>query len=170
MSYTVIYGIKKGKKSISLASFQNSRGFGIVTWAPYFKVYLNKDPFKRIMEEEDYDELWPLYNDNRLPYHQKVVLQATYDHSMIPVEKLDIFTNSLDKWQEDFSHLIEGKVNHVPDISNYIKDNIKKLKKYDYIGIQITDIIENQYDINWNPNGRRRVEVSKVYNLFERIS
>lgn len=170
MSNTVIYGIKKNKKSKSLISFKNSRGFGLVTWMPYFKTYLNKDPFKKIMEEEDYDKLWPLYQDERLPYHHKVVLQATYDYSMIPVDKLEILTSSLDKWNEDFHHLIEGRVNHVPEISNYIKENMEILKEYDYIGIQVTDTVSNQYDINWNPNGKREISVEKVYNLFDNIS
>lgn len=169
MSNTVIYGIKKNKKSINLISFVNSRGFGLVTWSPYFITYLNKNPLKNFLDDEDYEDLWPLYKDERVPYHQRVVLQATYDYSMIPTDKLEIFTTSLDKWNEDFSHLIVGKVNHVPDISKYIKENMKILNKYDYIGIQVTDIVDKQYDINWNPNGRRSVPLEKVYDIFESL-
>lgn len=169
MSSTVIYGIKKNKKSEKLISFNNSHGFGTVIWAVYFKKYLNKDAFKKIMNDEDYDKLWPLYLDDRLPYHHKVILQATYDHSLIPTDKLEVFIGSSEKWNDDFSNMLEGKVNHVLAISSYLKENIKKLAKYDYIGIQTTDIVSNQYDINWNPNGRRSVSTERVYNLFDSI-
>lgn len=167
MSESIIYGIKKGKKSIALKDLPNSHGWGTVIWKPYFKHYLGIDTSKTYPTDEMYDRLWPLYKDSRLPEHHKTVLCASYDHTVIPVEKVYDFSKDLDMWQKDFGKDIEGYVNHIPETSAFLKE--AKLKKFDFIGIQTTNIVENHYDINWNPNGRRRVSPEQIRSIYDII-
>lgn len=167
MSESIIYGIKKGKKSIALKDLLNSHGWGTVIWKPYFKHYLDIDASKTYLTEEMYDRLWPLYKDKRLPEHHKTVLCASYDYTVIPVERVYDFCKDLDMWQEDFGKDIEGYVNHIPETSAFLKE--AKLKKFDFIGIQTTNIVESHYDINWNPNGRRRVSPEQIRSIYDII-
>ena len=145
----------------------NSHGWGTVIWKPYFKHYLDIDASKTYLTEEMYDRLWPLYKDKRLPEHHKTVLCASYDYTVIPVERVYDFCKDLDMWQEDFGKDIEGYVNHIPETSAFLKE--AKLKKFDFIGIQTTNIVESHYDINWNPNGRRRVSPEQIRSIYDII-
>lgn len=167
MSESIIYGIKKGRKSIALKEFYNSHGWGTVIWKPYFKHYLGIDTSKVYPTDEMYDRLWPLYKDNRLSEYHKTVLCASYDYTVIPVEKIADFCKDLDMWQEDFGKDIEGYVNHIPETSAFLKE--AKLKKFDFIGIQTTNIVESHYDINWNPNGRKRVSPEQIRSIYDII-
>lgn len=87
--------------------------------------------------------------------------------TVIPVEKVYDFCKDLDMWQKDFGKDIEGYVNHIPETSAFLKE--AKLKKFDFIGIQTTNIVENHYDINWNPNGRRRVSPEQIRSIYDII-
>lgn len=167
MSYSILYGIKKDKKSKKLIEMRNSHGWGTVVWSVYFKKYLGIDTSKVYPNEAMYDKLWPLYKDNRLPEYHKTVLCASYDYTVIPIEKIADFCKDLDMWQEDFGKDIEGFVNHIPETSAFLKN--AKLAKYDFIGIQISDIVDNQYDINWNPNGRRIVSPEQIQSIYDII-
>lgn len=165
MSESVIYGIKEGQKTQWLTSFKNGRGLSLMVWAAYFKQYLSLDYFERMLEDSDYDKLWPLYKDSRLPHHHKTVLLATYDYTVIPVEMLPSFVADLEAWDADMSGFIDGYVNHVPDLAVYLKS--KDLSQFDFIGIQVNSGVDNQYDINWNPRGRKGVKPGELKNIYD---
>lgn len=173
MSYTILYGIKEKKKSRNLADFQNSHGFGTVIWDVYFKEYLGLDSSKmrRIPEEEDYNKLWKLSKDNRLPQHHKTILMATYDYSIITKPFFKNFANDLSLWQKDFGEdLFERKrVNHVPDILDFMIQNDKVIKKFDSLGIQITDMVDSQYNVGWGKKRMTGVNPDKLWNIYDHV-
>lgn len=177
MSETVLYGIKKGKRTLFIDEFKNSHGFGDVIWDVYIKHYLKIDPRKVSYfskEYEDmYDNLWACYKDPQMPMAHKAVLWATYDYSIIVQNKIDDFIEHLDQWQKDFGKEVYELVNHVPAISKCLKENRKIISKFDAIGIQTTNIVSNQYDVTWNPNGRKRVkgdDLKDMYAILENLN
>ena len=173
MSETVLYGIKQGKKTLFIDEFFNSHGFGDVIWNVYFKHYLNIDMSNLSIScfsdeyENMYERLWKSYRDPAMPMAHKAVLWATYDYSVIVQDKIDLFIEHLDQWQKDFGEEISEYVNHVPNISESLKKNRKIISKFDAIGIQTTNMVSNQYDVTWNPNGRKPVKASQLKNMYK---
>lgn len=171
MSYTILYGIKEKKKSRNLEEFRNSHGFGTVIWDIYFKEYLGLDSSKmrRIPEEEDYNNLWKLSKDNRLPQHHKTILMATYDYSIITKPFFYNFIDDLNLWQRDFGEELfeRNRENHVPKILQFIQENEKIINKFDSLGIQTTNIVDSQYNVGWGQKRIAGVSPDRLWNIYD---
>lgn len=170
MSQSVLYGIKKKRKSLKLHEFMNGHGFGTVIWSVYFQKYLGVHQ-NLIVDDEKYNELWDLSSNISIPKHHRTILMATYDRSIISKPFFDQFIDDLTLWNDEFSPSLfkAKKVNHVPELLKFMKDNRNMLKKFDHIGIQVTNIIDNQYDVGWGKIYNNKVHPEQLWNIYDYV-
>lgn len=151
MSETQIFGLKKNKDTEKLVEFKNSHGYGTSIWLIYAWKYLGLNQNSNLITDEKYSQLWDLIYDDRLPFHDKVVLISTFDRSIIEKKNYNEFLKCLELWQKDHEKTLLEKnyVNHVKSLMLYMQKNKKEFLHYDYIGVQITNIMDCQYYVDW---------------------
>lgn len=164
MSETQVFGLIKNQSSEKLVEFKNSHGYGTSVWLIYAWKYLGLNIASNRVSDEQYEQLWALINDKRLPFHDKVVLFSTFDRAIIAKENYHEFLKCLELWQQDHGETLLNKnyVNHVESLMLYMQQNKEALDRYDFIGIQITDIMDCQYKINWESQ-------EQIHPIFEHI-
>lgn len=149
MSNTIVYGLKINEISKKLVSFKNSHGYGMALWNIYADNFLGVS-----RDNINWEEFWGLIENPKVSFQNKITLFSTYDRTIIKKENFKHFLNCLITTQKEIGVELDKKnyINHVASLINYMKNNMDLLNKYDYIGIQTTDLSECQYYIDWETN------------------
>lgn len=141
MSYTTLHEFNKGFRKIRSHEYGNSWGSLPRIWDPLFDKYLRKDRYDNSLSSEATKNLVKIYNENHYPMFERVTYGLTLDGSIVTNRNF----KKVAEYLEEFESIHPRKkdfVNHVPKFIEVLKTS-----KADKIGIWLTSICEDPWDI-----------------------
>lgn len=106
MSYTEIYKVDASGDVVLHAETHNSHLGAIHIWSSLFEKYISLDRMKWIKafsgDGDGMKPLWALAHDERLPYHQRVTLESTFDFVMVARRSVSTVVEAYREFVKDF--------------------------------------------------------------------
>lgn len=136
MSYTEVYRISNDGKLEAIAELRNSHGFGPFVWSAVSAKYFG-DEFGWMAHAK---EIWPLWEDPRLPKHWSAALLVTYDNAVIEYDKFILIAKMLREFVSDVGK--RDRVCHLLEIA----DLLEKSKSCKGICFYGTSLSENPWE------------------------
>ncbi len=169
MSSTTVKVIHSDKSIHDVASLGNSWGSGAFIWTSLANKYLGKDHMW-LCNPDGAQQVWDLWKDPRLNYHERVVLFSTFDHAVIEREGFNEAGFCFAQFEA--MHRQVNQVCHVGDIS-------RLLLKYDVDPVtgmcfHLTSVTEDPWCGEWDDENETDLpfdwDNQPHYNVFEELA
>lgn len=164
MSVTTILAVYPNKMVKRKDKLHNGWGSAPHVWFAIWD-YAQKNGIIKTDGEFDYffgsnhsNDLWKLWDDERMPLNYRVMLLITYDKIYVKKENYERFTQDIEKFFNDFP-IDEDRVNHWPRIIEELRT-----AKYPAMGFWWTNVGENPMDTY----GKKR-DWSEYTELYEGV-
>lgn len=141
MSYSSLYGVPEKGEIEFMKKYQNSWGTAPHVWNDIFDKYIKTPENPYIFSQ--YDKLWPLADDEKLPEFERGMLKFTLDQLMVKKENFPELISIISEYVEKFPK-DKGVVNHWPQIAKDLSE--LDFSKYTAICFIWTSVADDVWD------------------------
>lgn len=158
MSYTTIKAIWPGERVESVGELHNAWGSAPFIWDAICKRYLGGNWISNS------EKLWPLWEDQKLPLHQRAVLAMTYDRMYLVRADYARASADIRRFLEDFTGAVD-RANHWPAIAELLESN----PDYPAIGFHMTSVADDPWRGPYDEeiDEYEPIDWSKAWSLYE---
>lgn len=167
MSSTIILAVRPGRSVSERGELSNSWGSAPNIWTPLWdeaqrQGIIRKDhEYDHAIMSRHADDLFALWDDERVPFHHRVALALTFDRWYVKREDYARLADDLDRFFGDFPVPV-GAVNHWPAIISLLRS--VQSQKVPALGFWWTTVAENPMATY----GKKR-DWSEYSDLYERM-
>lgn len=158
MSYSTILAVYPGEKIEALDDLKNSHGSAAFVWDQLCQKY-----FPTVHWMAGIERVWKLWDNAKVPEHQRAVLGMTFDMVYIPRKDYARAAKDIQLFVTDFP--APDRVNHWPHIASLLKSG------HDHPGFAIyqTSLGDNPYQGPWNEEAEEYgpPDWEKLWSLYD---